>query len=128
MVRPVHEYNGPLDGFRAAVLGYRDFFWNSPMANLTLKDVEYVAALAQLSLDDAAKARMLGDLGNILGYIEKLNELDTAGVEPMMHVLDLANVYREDVVGPSLDRTLALKNAPNTDGEYFLVPRILDAE
>jgi aspartyl-tRNA(Asn)/glutamyl-tRNA(Gln) amidotransferase subunit C len=98
------------------------------MAQLTLKDVEYVAALAQLSLDDAAKARMLGDLGNILGYVEKLNELDTTDVEPMMHVLNLANVYREDVVGPSLERSLALKNAPNTDGDWFLVPRILDAE
>lgn len=98
------------------------------MAQLTLKDVEYVAALAQLSLDEAAKRRMLDDLGNILGYIEKLNELDTTGVEPMMHVLDLANVYREDVVGPSLDRALALRNAPNTDGAYFLVPKILGAE
>jgi len=98
------------------------------VAQLTPKDVEYVAALAQLSLDDAAKSRMLGDLGNILGYVEKLNELDTSGVEPMLHVLDLANVYREDTVGPSLDRAQALKNAPNTDGAYFLVPKILDAE
>jgi len=96
------------------------------MAELTLKDVEYVATLAQLTLDDAAKARMLEDMGKILGYIEKLNELNTDGVEPMMHVLDLANVYREDVVEPSLNHDLALKNAPNTDGEYFLVPRILD--
>lgn len=98
------------------------------MAELTLQDVEYVASLAQLNLDDAAKARMLEDMGKILGYIEKLNELDTEGVEPMMHVLDLANVYREDIVQPSLDHDLALKNAPNTDGSYFLVPRILETE
>jgi aspartyl-tRNA(Asn)/glutamyl-tRNA(Gln) amidotransferase subunit C len=98
------------------------------VAKLTLKDVEYVASLAQLTLDDAAKARMLEDMGNILGYVEKLAELDTEGVEPMMHVLDLANVYREDTVQPSLNHDLALKNAPNTDGEYFLVPRILDTE
>ncbi len=98
------------------------------MAKLTLKDVEYVASLAQLTLDDAAKARMLEDMGKILGYVEKLNELDTAGVEPMMHVLDLANVYREDTVLPSLDHDLALKNAPNSDGSYFLVPRILETE
>jgi aspartyl-tRNA(Asn)/glutamyl-tRNA(Gln) amidotransferase subunit C len=98
------------------------------MPELTLKDVEYVASLAQLTLDDAAKARMLEDMGKILGYVEKLNELDTSGVEPMMHVLDLANVYREDVVQPSLDHDLALKNAPDTDGSYFLVPRILETE
>jgi aspartyl-tRNA(Asn)/glutamyl-tRNA(Gln) amidotransferase subunit C len=98
------------------------------MPHLTPEDVDHVAALAQLSLDDAAKVRMLGDLASILGYIEKLNELDTAGVEPMMHVLGLKNVFREDVAGPSLDRAAALKNAPNTDGAWFLVPRILDVQ
>ncbi len=98
------------------------------MPELTLQDVEYVASLAQLTLDDAGKARMLEEMGKILGYIEKLNELNTEGVEPMMHVLDLANVYREDVVQPSLDHDLALKNAPNSDGAYFLVPRILEIE
>lgn len=98
------------------------------MPELTLNDVEYVASLAQLTLDDAAKARMLEDMRSILGYMEKLNELDTEGVEPMMHVLDLANVYREDIVQPSLDHDLALKNAPQSDGSYFLVPRILETE
>ena len=98
------------------------------MPELTLQDVEYVASLSQLTLDDEAKARMLEDMAKILGYIDKLNELDTEGVEPMMHVLDLANVYREDVVQPSLDHDLALKNAPNSDGAYFLVPRILETE
>ena len=98
------------------------------MPELTLNDVEYVASLAQLTLDDAAKAHMLEDMRNILHYMEKLNELDTGRVEPMMHVLDLANVYREDVVQPSLDHDLALKNAPHSDGAYFLVPRILDTE
>lgn len=98
------------------------------MPELTLTDVEYVASLAQLTLDDAAKARMLEDMGKILGYVEKLNELDTSGVEPMMHVLDLANVYREDVVRPSLDHGVALKNAPHSDGAYFLVPRILETD
>jgi aspartyl-tRNA(Asn)/glutamyl-tRNA(Gln) amidotransferase subunit C len=98
------------------------------MSELTLQDVEYVASLAQLTLDDDAKARMLEDMARILGYIEKLNELDTDGIEPMMHVLDLVNVYREDDVQPSLDHELALKNAPNTDGDFFLVPRILETE
>lgn len=96
------------------------------MARITLDDVEHVAGLAQLALDDAAKQRLVREMGDILSYMDKLSELDTSDVEPMMHVLDISNIYREDVVGPSLDRDTALENAPKTDGEYFLVPRILD--
>jgi aspartyl-tRNA(Asn)/glutamyl-tRNA(Gln) amidotransferase subunit C len=95
------------------------------MSQITQADVEYVAGLAQLSLDDATKERLTKELGDILTYIEKLNELDTSNVEPMMHAMQLTNVFREDVVEPSLPREDALKNAPNTDGEYFLVPRVL---
>ncbi len=98
------------------------------MSRITEKDVDYVAGLAQLVLDGPTKAKMVKDLGEILGYIDKLNELDTTGVEPMMHVLDMSNVYRQDVVGESLTQDQALKNAPKTDGAYFLVPRILDGE
>ncbi|MCH8204457.1 MAG: Asp-tRNA(Asn)/Glu-tRNA(Gln) amidotransferase subunit GatC, partial [Candidatus Hydrogenedentes bacterium] len=92
------------------------------MAKITLKDVEYVASLAQLSLDDEAKQRLLKEMGDVLAYVDKLNELDTDGIEPMMHVLDISNVYREDVVTGSLDREAALRNAPKTDRAYFLVP------
>ena len=98
------------------------------MAKITLKDVEYVASLAQLSLDEEAKQRLLREMGDVLAYVDKLNELDTDGIEPMMHVLDISNVYREDVVTGSLDHDAALKNAPKTDGAYFLVPRILEPE
>ena len=98
------------------------------MAKITLEDVESVASLAQLSLDDEAKQRLLREMGDLLAYVDKLNELDTDDVEPMMHVLDISNVYREDVVTGSLDHEAALKNAPKTDGSYFLVPRILDTE
>ena len=98
------------------------------MAKITLEDVEHVASLAQLTLDDDAKQRLLKEMGEILAYVDKLNELDTDGIEPMMHVLDISNVYREDVVTGSLDRDAALRNAPKTDGAYFLVPRILDTE
>jgi aspartyl-tRNA(Asn)/glutamyl-tRNA(Gln) amidotransferase subunit C len=102
--------------------------WKVRMANITKADVEYVAGLAQLTLDDATKARLVAEMGEILGYMDKLNELDTTGVEPMMHVLEMSNVFRDDVVTPSLPREIALMNAPKTDGEYFLVPRILDTE
>ncbi len=96
------------------------------MANITEKDVEYVAGLAQLALDDAEKTRLAGELNKILGYMESLNELDTEGVEPMMHAMPLTNVFREDVVEESLPREEALRNAPSHDGAYFLVPKILD--
>lgn len=100
----------------------------APVAKITIEDVEYVAGLAQLNLDDEAKRSLVKEMSDVLSYIDKLNEVDTEGVEPMMHVLDISNVFREDQVGESLPRDLALKNAPKTDGEYFLVPRILDTD
>ena len=96
------------------------------MGKITKADVEYVAGLAQLSLDDAAKERLVTELGSILAYMDKLNELDTSDVEPMMHVLEMTNVFRDDVVGESLPRQRALGNAPKSDEDYFLVPRILE--
>lgn len=98
------------------------------MAKISKTDVEYVAGLAQLTLDEPTKERLVAEMGEILGYMDKLNELDTTGIEPMMHVQEMTNVFREDVVTPSLPRESALANAPKTDGEYFLVPRILDTE
>lgn len=98
------------------------------MAKITTEDVEYVAGLAQLILDDDTKERLVQEMGSILSYMDKLNELDTDDIEPMLHVLDLFNVYREDVVGESLPRDVVLANAPADDGEFFLVPRILDQE
>lgn len=98
------------------------------MTKLTVRDVEYVAELAHLTLDDAAKERLADELGEILAYMDKMNELDTSRVEPMMHALEMTNVFRPDVIEPSLPRETALMNAPKSDGEYFLVPKILDAE
>lgn len=96
------------------------------MSQITVKDVEYVATLAQLELTDEEKTRLTRELSDILDHVEQLNTLDTENVEPMMHTLDIVNVLREDKVEPSLTREQALANAPNTDGEYFLVPKILD--
>ena len=98
------------------------------MPKITKDDVEYVAGLAHLELDEDTKQRLVGELGEILSYMDKLNELDTAGIEPTMHVLEMTNVYRDDEVQPSLDRDAALANAPKDDGEYFLVPKILETE
>ena len=71
---------------------------------------------------------MTGQLGEILGYIGLLSELDTENVEPMAHSLDLLNVLRQDVAQPGLDREAALANAPQSDGECYLVPAVLGEE
>lgn len=96
------------------------------MGEITKEDVEYVASLAHLAPDEATKQRLVKELGAILEYMDKLNELDTSDVEPTMQAVPRTNVFREDVAQTSLDRDEALKNAPKTDGEFFLVPRILD--
>ena len=98
------------------------------MAKITKRDVEYVAALAQLSPDEQTKERLVREMDEILAYMEKLNELDTSDIEPTMHALAMTNVFRDDKVRPSLDREETLRNAPKTDGAYFLVPRILDVD
>jgi len=96
------------------------------MGDITKDDVQYVASLAHLAPNEATKGRLVKELGAILDHMAKLNELDTSQVEPTMHAVPRTNVFREDVAQTSLERDKALKNAPKTDGEYFLVPRILD--
>lgn len=98
------------------------------MAKITRQDVQYVAGLAQLSLDAETEERLVREMGEILSYMDKLNQLNTDDVEPMMHVMEVTNVFRDDEVRPSLDRDATFKNAPKSDGEYFIVPRILDLE
>lgn len=96
------------------------------MNGINKEDVAYVAGLAKLSLDEQTQERLLKELSAILEYMDKLNELDTSDIEPMSHVLERVNVFREDVVTSSLEREKALSNAPDTDGVYFRVPQILD--
>ncbi|MBT5018065.1 Asp-tRNA(Asn)/Glu-tRNA(Gln) amidotransferase subunit GatC [bacterium] len=94
--------------------------------NLSIDDVKKVAKLARLRLSPEEEQEFLGQLGDILGYIEMLNEVDTENVEPMAHIADVVNVFRSDEAQPSIDREKTLLNAPKTDGTYFLVPQILD--
>ncbi len=98
------------------------------MSKISTNDVEYVASLAQLELDEAAKERLVQEMGEILAYMDKLNELDTTNVEPMMHAMEMTNVFREDVLEPSIPHEAALQNAPVHDGQYFIVPRILEGD
>ena len=95
---------------------------------ITREDVEHVAELARLELTAAEKGQFIAQLNSILTYIEKLSELNTAGVEPTSHVLPMSNVFRDDEVRPSLDRAEVLAQAPAAEQDRFRVPRILDEE
>jgi aspartyl-tRNA(Asn)/glutamyl-tRNA(Gln) amidotransferase subunit C len=97
-----------------------------PEPRISLAEVEHVARLSRLELSGAEKARMRSQLDTILGYIEKLNHVDTTDVPPTTHVLPLANVMREDEVRPSYPVDAMLANAPDPEGEAFRVPRILE--
>ncbi len=96
-------------------------------AALTADQVRKVAKLARLQLSEADVARFTQQLGQVLGYVEMLSELNTDGVQPLAHPLEIENVLREDVPTLSLSREAALSNAPKSDGRCFLVPQILDA-
>jgi len=87
-------------------------------------DVRYVAKLARLRLDDDEIPRMTGELAKILKHIDKMSELDTDGVMPTAHVLDIVNVTRVDRETASLPRSEALRNAPSVSDECFRVPRM----
>jgi aspartyl-tRNA(Asn)/glutamyl-tRNA(Gln) amidotransferase subunit C len=89
-------------------------------------NVEHVARLSRLALSDAEVETMRAQLNGILRYIEKLNALDTANVEPTSHAVPVVNVMRDDVPGPCLPRDEALQNAPDRAGEFFRVPRIIE--
>jgi aspartyl-tRNA(Asn)/glutamyl-tRNA(Gln) amidotransferase subunit C len=109
---------------------------------VTEKDVSYIADLANLELSVGERAGMVRDLNSILDYIEMLNELDTSNVEPMSQVSDRCGVdeskqgserfaysYREDVVEAlrkSLPQEVALENAPDADGTFFRVPKVIE--
>lgn len=93
--------------------------------SLSQDEVEKVALLARLRLTPDELATMTEQLGQVLGYIDQLQEVDTTDVEPLAHSLDLHNVLAEDQRQPSLSRDKALRAAPKSDDECFLVPPVL---
>jgi len=107
---------------------------------ITEKDVSYVADLAHLELTQQERERMLRDLNSILGYIDRLNELDTASVEPMAQVASryvagrnvkgtaCTSAMRPDELHPSLPHDRALCNAPVSDGIFFKVPKVIERQ
>jgi aspartyl-tRNA(Asn)/glutamyl-tRNA(Gln) amidotransferase subunit C len=90
------------------------------------EQVRKVARLARLQLSDREVEEFTEQLGAILGYVEKMNELDTEQVEPLAHCLPISNVFRADEIRPSLGTERALANAPERDESFFKVPKILD--
>lgn len=93
---------------------------------LSREEVRRVAELARLEFSDEEEARMADEMSRILDYVDKLEELDTSGVPPMSHVLDVTNVYRADEVERRIDQEQALEPAPESENGYFVVPKVVD--
>lgn len=87
--------------------------------------VENLARLARLSFNEQEKTQIKADLQEMISFVEKLKEVDTTGIEPMMHMSGNVNMLRDDVVQGSVSREEALKNAPGSDGTFFTVPKVI---
>jgi aspartyl-tRNA(Asn)/glutamyl-tRNA(Gln) amidotransferase subunit C len=93
---------------------------------ISKEDVKKVAELARLEFNEAQTEKFMNQLGNILEYIEKLNELDTDDVEPTSHVLDISTPLREDKVQKLLTIDEVLQNAPESEDDFFVVPQVIE--
>jgi aspartyl-tRNA(Asn)/glutamyl-tRNA(Gln) amidotransferase subunit C len=92
---------------------------------VTIEEVKRIAELARLTFAQEELETFTRQFNQILEYMEKLNELDTTNVEPLSHVIELENAFREDTVHPSHPKEDVLKNAPEEDGKYFKVPKVI---
>jgi len=93
---------------------------------VTRDDVKSIAALARLYIPESEEASLTDTLNSILGYFDKLSELDTSTVEPLTHILPVENVMRDDVEGGSVGQETALANAPEHDRGHFVIPRVIE--
>ncbi len=93
---------------------------------MTKEEVLYVARLARLDLDAESIDMFAAQIDEILGYIEKLNQVDTEGIKATSHAISLTNAFREDEQRPHLDREQVLANAPEKEEGCFVVPKIID--
>ena len=93
---------------------------------VTQQDLDTVAGLSRLRIADEDRPEVLAQLDKFLTYVDNLQQVDTSNVEPTTYALPMKNVFRADVVKPSLDRELALSNAPLKEDGYFKVPRVLE--
>ena len=92
---------------------------------VTTRLIDDLANLARLQFDDAEKAEIKHDLQRMIAFVEKLQEVDTTGTEPLLHMTDAVNVFREDEVRGSMQKATALANAPGADDDYFKVPKVI---
>lgn len=88
--------------------------------------IHQIAHLARLEVNESEKEVLLKDMNNILSFMEKLNELDTTSIEPLVYLTDESNVYREDTVKQEISLEEALINAPQQDGKYFKVAKVIE--
>ncbi len=95
-------------------------------AKISSGDVRYVARLARLNVLEGEIETFTLQLNRILAYMDKLNELDTSDVEPTSHVVDVSNAFREDIVRESFPQEVALGSAPEREGGFYRVPRIIE--
>lgn len=95
---------------------------------VTRKDVEHIAELARLKLNENELEEYTSQLNKILEYVDKLNELNTEDVQPLSHPIEGENVFREDIIKLSIDREEALKNAPARNDEFFKVPKVIGGD
>ncbi len=93
---------------------------------ITKEEVLHVAKLARLNLTEAETESLISDMGNIIGFADKLNELNTDGVVPTAHAIPMQNAFRADEVKESFPREEILKNAPDSDGDGFLIPKVVE--
>ena len=98
----------------------------SDVMEITKDMVSYVAELSRLKLNDEQAETTRKGLGEIIGYMDILNNIDTEGVEPMSHAFAVKNVLREDIVKPSAERSELLANAPKYDNEAIIVPKTVE--
>jgi len=96
--------------------------------SVSRKDVEHIAELARLKFNEDELENFTKQLNDILTYVEKLNELDTENVEPLSHPVENNNVFRDDIVKPSVPKNEALKNAPEKDENFFRVPKVIGGD
>lgn len=91
---------------------------------ITVKDVEHVAKLARLELIEEEKEKFTRQLGDVLKYVDQMNEVDTSNVEPLSHPIDFVNVMRDDVVKYEQTKEALMQNAPEVEDGFFKVPKI----
>ena len=94
--------------------------------SIDIKTVDEIAHLARLEFDEASKPEILKDMNRMLGFIEKLNELDTTSVEPLIYMTNEHSILREDEAVSTLNQKHALQNAPKKDSDYFKAPKVID--